>query len=174
MRQLIIFLIILFFLISCRNDVPEKYGVYVYHNDSVTELTPDKTFTRSNLRQSICGIKNPEYIFKTVDSLIIYFEDIDTSLVRLTQLRYFDGEFVEGITNTTKWANIDLWVADKDITVDKIHLNQKKIGMMVIKPKSRLSAGLYALHFGSMWDCAIRSDSLLNYVYGFRICSQIP
>jgi hypothetical protein len=173
MRQLVIFLIILFFLVSCLKDVPEKYGVYVYHNDSITSIDSNRTITISKLRHGICGIKNPDYTFKTVDSLIVYFKDLDTSLVRLTQLRYFDGESVEGITGQTKWADVDLWVADKDIKTDKILL-KKKTGMMVIKPKTRLSAGFYALHFGSLWDCAINSDTLLNNVYGFSIRNDLP
>ena len=68
----------------------------------------------------------------------------------------------------SKWAKIELWVAEKDIEIDIIQVKQK-IGMFVIKPKTQLTNGVYALHFGGMWDCNIKADSVLNFIYDFRI-----
>lgn len=136
-------------LISCREPIPETYGVYVVNDDELTRIEAQETAVRGNLLNSISGVKAASgACFNQVTGLFVFEKDVDPNNIILSKLK-----FNEGTTLKNFWGNsfvrVNLWTSEEaiDIGISPVQGNDD---MYKIIPEKPLDSGFYALHFGCL------------------------
>lgn len=173
MKRLIFFLFLsAFALLSsfCSQNLPEHYGIYANTDKGMIALSSQKVLFKGNLMESITGLKSPTGTdFVTADSFIVYKENINSEIIRLSQLEFKRWGSVQNIMGRSN-VEVNLWVASKPIDINIAPINGRA-DMYKITPITQLPKGFYAIHSGGLENRSTIEASMGNIVYDFVIGS---
>jgi len=167
-KKLTTLLLLQLMLLSCTQNLPENYGVYAYTDKGRINLSGQKIYFTGNLLQSITGLKGAYGTeCNSIKHLIVFEKNISPGTVKLSKLEFKRGGSVQNIIGQT-YVNVNLWVVSNNVDFDIAPIEGKK-DMYKFTPKTELSEGLYALHFGGLNNISTLEASVGNLAYDFVI-----
>jgi len=170
-NKLLLVIFILLSVVSCKEKLPDSYGIYIVSNNEQNALVPQKLIFRGNMFSSISGLKEASGSCSSViNNLIVFQKDIKPNNIFLTKLKFQTTASVSNLLGNS-YIDVNLWTADNNIEI-KIAPVDGKIDMYRIIPVSPLLNGFYAIHFGELTNQETL-NSIDKLVYGFVIGSSI-
>jgi hypothetical protein len=157
-------------LLSCKQNLPEGYGIYLQTGNEYKQIHPQKTYDRGTIVESIKGIKGTSGAsIKEINSIIVYQHKIDPNVIKLSKLYFLYQKTFRGFIGSPI-ERVELWVPTEKIPVI-IQPVKNQIDMYRVIPKNPLDDGFYAIHFGSL----ITNSSPFEYkhVYDFVIGTNV-
>lgn len=156
---------------SCKEKLPDSYGIYAVSNNEMNTLVPQKLMFKGNMFSSISGLKEATGIsYNSVKELIVFEKNANPQKIFLTKLKFQDGCEVQDLFGKS-YMELKLWTVDNDMKI-KIAPVDGKTDMYRIIPQSPLKDGFYAIHFGELSNMETLS-AIDKVVYGFVIGSSI-
>jgi len=156
---------------SCKEKLPDSYGIYAVSNNAMNTLVPQKLMFKGNMFSSISGLKEATGTCSLdIDNLIVFEKDVNPQKIFLSRLKFQESATVSNLFGNS-YVDVNLWTADSNIEI-KIAPIDGKTDMYRIIPASPLKNGFYAIHFGELSNKETLS-AVDKVVYGFVIGSSI-
>jgi hypothetical protein len=142
----LVFLLVL----GCGKSLPDAYGVYANTNHGQLVLAGQPIRSVGNLMSSYFGVAGPSGPeCSSVKEFIVYKKDIDPNSLRVVRLQFLRDGAVAGIFGLGQSnVSINLWVPNRDHVDVEVKPVQGKQDMYLVKPRSPLEKGFYALTTG--------------------------
>jgi hypothetical protein len=160
-------------VIGCGNHFPDAYGVYANTNHGQVTLAGQPIKAVGNLMSSYFGVAGPSGPeCSSLKEFIVYKKDVDPNSLSVVRLQFLrDGTIAGTFGFGQAHVMVNLWVPDRDHIDVEVEPVQGKQDMYVVKPRSPLEKGFYALTIGKfqgdigsevrIYDLAVGSAS--NY-----------
>lgn len=132
--------------------LPETFGLYAVDQQRLQPLSASRIVRKGNLNESVAGFSSPrlpQLSASRVQQFVLYDATRGVERLTLHSLRYQFGTSLSTMFGSSYYAT-GLWVADKEIPLEKGLLDDKrKIGFARVA-QAPLPVGRYALHFGQL------------------------
>lgn len=157
------------FILGCSEKLPENYGIYASTENGLITLKNQKVSFVGNLFMSITGLKSASGAqFNSIKNFIVFEKDINPKHIRISRLEFKKGANVETPFGGSTYWELKLWTVASNIDFDTAPVKDKK-DMYKLTPKTPLTNGFYALHFGGLENKSTIEATLGDVAYDFVI-----
>jgi hypothetical protein len=133
---------------GCQSaSVPRAYGIYANTDKGRISLNGQQVEVRGSLLSFVSGLKEPSGTeCKALESFVVFLKGVSPGSIGVVRLEFVtsvpvSGFMAQGTTTARLWMPKDLVGVDIE-PVDKHE------DMYIVRPKSLLGKGFYALHIG--------------------------
>lgn len=155
--------------LGCSEKLPENYGIYANTDNGLITLKSQKVSFVGNLFMSITGLKSASGTqFNSIKNFIVFEKDINPKHIRISRLEFKKGANVETPFGGSTYWELKLWTVASNIEFDTSPVKDRK-DMYKLTPKTPLTNGFYALHFGGLENMSTIEATLGNVAYDFVI-----
>lgn len=169
-KTLFLFIYIILFFPSCKDRIPDNYGIYISSNNELITLKPQILIFHGNLMNSVSGlVSSSGSCFRKIDNIIVFEKDVNPRKLILSKLEFIKGAPIADLLGTS-YIDVNLWTSEKKIEFNISPVEGKK-DMYKLTINEPLDSGFYALHFGSLTN-KNTLDAFDKFAYDFVLGSS--